>query len=126
MDTNQALTILLNNLRNKNKLLTTFMEATKELIKLSNGEDPDAFGALLNKRQQCMSQIDRFDAENKQIVQKLPRGLSEKIAEILHPVGNVTLENPLQTNIFDTNTMNNQLLKRIIDADKELNKKVRG
>lgn len=126
MDTNEALTLLLSNLRQKYNHYNSLLSATRDLIDLSDGRDPDSFGITLRMRDNSMAQVDRLDAQNKEIISKLPKPLEQKIKECFWPSGTpITLDNPLQTDIFDTCKRNNQLLLRIIDADEKLNKRVK-
>lgn len=126
MDTNEALTLLLSNLRQKYNHYNSIMTATRDLLDLSDGRDAESFGILLNIRGNSMSQVDKLDSQNKDIITKLPEQLKNKINECLWPSGvPITLDNPLQTEIFDTSKRNNQLLLRIIEADDQLTKVVK-
>lgn len=125
MDTNQALTLLLSNLRQKYNQYNSIMNFTKDLLELADGRDPESFGIILNMRENSMQQIDRIDEQNSELISKLPEALRAKIKECMRPSGvPITLDNPLQTNIFDTSKRNNQLLSRIIEADQQLSKRV--
>ncbi|MCL2539153.1 MAG: hypothetical protein FWE66_02330 [Oscillospiraceae bacterium] len=125
MDTNEALTALLSNLRQKFNHYNSIMNTTKDLLELSDGRDPDSFGILLNMRESSMAQVDKLDHINGEIVAKLPPSIAPKIKECLWPSGvPITLDNPLQTSIFDTSKRNNQLLLRIIELDSQLTKRI--
>lgn len=125
MDTNQALTLLLSNLRQKYNHYNSIMNFTRDLLELADGRDPESFGVILNMRENSMQQIDRIDEQNSEVIAKLPENLRGKVKECLRPSGApITLDNPLQTNIFDTSKRNNQLLSRIIEADQQLNKRI--
>jgi len=125
MDTNEALTLLLSNLRQKFNHYNSIMNSTRDLLDLSDGRDPDSFGILLNMRENSMTQVDKLDNQNSEIVSKLPQPLAQKIKECLWPSGApITLDNPLQTSIFDTSKRNNQFLGRIIDLNGQLTRRL--
>jgi len=126
MDTNEALNLLLSNLRQKFNHYNSIMTTTKDLLDMSDGRDPESFGVLLNMRENSMSQIDRLDAQNGEILSKLPQPLAQQIKECLWPAADtpLVLDNPLQTGIYDISRRNNALLQRLIDQDEQLKKRV--
>jgi len=124
MDSNEVLTSILGSLKQKYNHLNQIYDATRELEK-TRFDDEVTFSTLLKLRQNSMDNIDKLDDDIKKSMQALSSSLREKINELLFPSGKtVTLDNPLQTNIFDTAKSNIQLLKRIIDADERFNEAV--
>ena len=126
MDSNSALMSVLSNLHEKYKLLSRIFEATKGLECISL-DDELTIASFLNTRQTAMNSIDGLDKKNRELLNRLPAALKAKINSLIFPRGEpVTLDNKLQTDIFDTNKHCMLLLKRIVEADERFNKKVKG
>ena len=127
MDSNDALNRILANLQNKYSLMNTIYSTTKEMKKsLEENFDDHIFAELLGKRQSAMNTVDGLDMQNRQLIARLPQGLREKIGECLAPSGvTIVLDNPLQTNIFETSKRLFVLLRRTIEEDDELNRRVK-
>lgn len=124
MDTsNTAMMNLLSNLQQKYTQLNLIYEATRKIGAMSGEISEEMLAGELNKRQLAMNKIDQIDQQNKNIISRLPESLRQKMNECLSPSGRViSLDNPLQTNIFETNKKNFALLKRILEEDKKMRK----
>ena len=91
--------------------------------------DVRAFGKLLDMRGDIIIEVDNIDQANFDIASHLPGSLREKIEGILMPKKTysgetLTLDNPLETNIYDTNKRISNLLGKIVKLDAEINQKV--
>ena len=126
MNTNQALTLILALLNKKHAHYTSIYNTTRQLQQLVSGEDPDAFGNLLDTRKTAMDSIDSIDREISATLSRLPDPLREKMKACLKPSGTaLTLDDPLQTNIYDAGRRNAILLKRIIESDNTLTQSIK-
>ncbi len=122
MDSITAMGKILDNLQKKFNLLNQIMNLTKDMENAIKRKDEESLSLVLNMRQKSMDLIDELDKTNSVMTQKLPEPYKERIMEIFRPTGKtVRLENPLETNIFDTNKRNNMLLKRIVQLDEMVN-----
>lgn len=125
MDSITALNMMLKNLQKKYNHLNQIMNYTKDLESAIKRKDDMSLAMLLDMRQQCMDLIDMIDGKNLEILSKLPSPCKKRIGEIFNPSGDpIRLDNPLETNIFDTSKRNSDLLKRIISLDKAVNDKI--
>ncbi|WP_324824508.1 hypothetical protein [Sinanaerobacter sp. ZZT-01] len=113
---NQILSILQKKYRRMDMILTI----TKELEQVVSTGDETSLGIILETRQNEMNGIDQLDRELKGIKENMPLPLQQKINQMLHPASGETvrLENPLETNIFDTNKRIIRLVEKIIDLDR--------
>ncbi len=122
MDSITAMGKILDNLQKKFNLLNQILNLTKDMENAIKRKDEESLSLILNMRQKSMDLIDELDKENNIMTQKLPMPYKERVNEVFRPTGKtVRLENPLETNIFDTNKRNNMLLKRIIQLDEMVN-----
>ena len=105
--TMEILNQILFNLQAKYGKINQLMDLTKELDKAACAKDTVSFGMVLDMRQKVMDAVDHIDVENRKLIARLPANTQDRIKSILVP-GNdpVRLENPLETNIFDTNKRN--------------------
>lgn len=131
MNSFTATTKILENLNKKYRHLDNIMNLTKDMEKAMLANDTFSFGKLLDMRGDLMIMVDELDKENYDIVGHLPGHLQEKIAAIIMPKKNMgaetlSLDNPLETNIYDTNKRIAVLLGKIIKLDNEINEKVRS
>lgn len=124
--TNTTLMSILNNLQEKYTQMTVFYNATKTLFTLVGPQiNEEALSAEINKRQQAMDAITRLDTQNRTLLSRLPAPLKDKIGECLTPSGKVlSLDNPLQTNIYETGKSILNLIKRTAEEDRKLNRKM--
>jgi len=113
---NQILSILQKKYRRMDMILTI----TKELEQVVSTGDETSLGIILETRQNEMNGIDQLDHELKEIKENMPLPLQQKINQMLNPASGETvrLENPLETNIFDTNKRIIRLVGKIIDLDR--------
>lgn len=125
MDSITALNKILKNLQKKYDHLNQIMNYTRDLEATIKRRDEDSLGLVLEMRQQCMNLIDVIDEENHELLSRLPSPYKERIGEVFKPSGQpIRLENPLETNIFDTSKRNNALLQRIVQLDETVNKMI--
>ena len=133
MDTFNATNKILDNLKKKYKYLDSIFTCTKDMQKAFERQDAGSFERLLDMRGDAMMLASKLDEENLLIIEKLPAPLAEKMRAILFPkkfaaanVESLKLDNPLQTNIYDTNKQIGQLLVKIVKLDAEVSAKVNG
>lgn len=133
MDTFNATNKILDNLKKKYKYLDSIFTCTKDMQKAFERQDAGSFERLLDMRGDAMMLASKLDEENLLIIEKLPAPLAEKMRAILFPkkfsaanVESPKLDNPLQTNIYDTNKQIGQLLVKIVKLDAEVSAKVNG
>ena len=133
MDTFNATNKILDNLKKKYKYLDSIFTCTKDMQKAFERQDAVSFERLLDMRGDAMMLASKLDEENLLIIEKLPAPLAEKMRAILFPkkfsaanVESLKLDNPLQTNIYDTNKQIGQLLVKIVKLDAEVSAKVNG
>jgi hypothetical protein len=88
--------------------------------------DPESLGAVLSMRQRTMDMIDDLNLEVAKILANMDNPYKDKTKLILSPTGDatLTLNNPLETNIFDTNKRILMLLQRIINLDDAIKKRL--
>ena len=110
----EILNQILHNLRAKYDRINQLHNLTKEMEKALGYNDAPSFGALLDMRQKQMEAIDELDRQNKKLIAKLPEALQSRMRRILTPKGEpLRLNNPLETNIFDTNRRGLLLLQKV-------------
>lgn len=131
MNSFTATTKILENLNKKYRHLDNIMNLTKDMEKAMLANDTFSFGKLLDMRGDLMILADELDEENYEIISHLPAHLQEKMAAIIMPKKNsatetLSLDNPLETNIYDTNKRIAVLLGKIIKLDNEINAKVKS
>lgn len=124
-----ATTQILQNLNTKYKYLDNIYNLTRDMEAVVISGDVRAFGKLLDMRGDLIIMVDDIDQANFDIARRLPSPLRERIEGILMPKKDysgetMTLENPLETNIYDTNKRISTLLGKIIKLDQEINHKV--
>lgn len=127
MDSFTATNKILDNLKVKCRHVDNIMNLTKDMEQAMLSNDTVSFGTLLDMRGQVMEAVDKLDSENREIVSRFPSPLKERIAGIIMPKKEaepLTLENPLETNIYDTNKRIATLLAKIIKLDTSINQKV--
>lgn len=129
MDSFTATTKILENLNVKYKYLDNIFNLTRDMESVILSGDVRAFGKLLDMRGDLIILVDNIDQENFDIARRLPSPLREKIEAILMPKKSyagdtLTLDNPLETNIYDTNKRISNLLGKIVKLDQEINHKV--
>ena len=133
MDSFNATNKILDNLKKKYKYLDSIFTCTKDMQKAFERQDAGSFERLLDMRGDAMMLASKLDDDNLVIIEKLPAPLAEKMRAILFPkkfgaanVESLKLDNPLQTNIYDTNKQIGQLLVKIVKLDAEVSAKVNG
>lgn len=120
-----ALNKILSNLKVKYNFYNNLFNLTKQMEDIIALNDQYSLSAILEMRENVMSLVDKLDAENKSIIAKLPVSMKDRIYNILFSKGDsIRVENPLETNLFDTNKQNQILLNKIIVLDQKINKKV--
>lgn len=127
MDSFAATNKILDNLKVKYRHMDNIMNLTKDMEQAMISNDAVTFGALLDMRGNVMEAVDKLDSDNKEIVSHLPSPLRERIAGIIMPkkeAEQLTLDNPLETNIYDTNKRISAQLAKIIKLDTSINQKV--
>lgn len=123
----EILNQILSNLRVRYDKINQLMNLTKELDAASKGEDPVSFGMILDMRQKVMDFVDELDKENNRLIARLPDHSQKKIKTLLAPSGEpVRLENPLESDIFDTNKRTLLLVQRVAALDDTILKKIGG
>ncbi len=115
---NQILSILQKKYRRMDMILTI----TKEVEQIVLSGDEASLGIILDTRQNEMNGIDQLDRELNREKEKMPPILRQKVDQMLRPTPGETvrLENPLETNIFDTNKRITRLVEKIIVLDKAI------
>ncbi|MBN7773715.1 hypothetical protein [Clostridium aminobutyricum] len=129
MDSFTATNKVLDNLKLKYRYVDNIMNLTKDLEQAILSNDTVSLGAILDMRGNVMEMVDKLDSENREIASHLPSPLRERIESIIIPKKEaepITLDNPLETNIYDTNKRIGALLAKIIKLDTALNQKVSG
>lgn len=126
MDDNMAVMMkILDNLREKYKYYNEIYNLTKELEKVIQMNDEYSLASVLDMRERVMVKVDALDMENFKFIDQLPVPLEKKVRGILYPKEKsketLKLDNPLETDLFDTNKSNIALLNRTITLDKKLN-----
>ncbi len=129
MDTFTASQKILDNLKAKYRHIDRIMNLTKDMETALLAGDPQTFGTILDMRGDVMILCDKLDQENREMISHFPKGLGDKMTAIIFPrkgqnAATLSLDNPLETNIYDTSNRINQLLTRVIKLDTELNRKV--
>ncbi|MBE6033224.1 hypothetical protein [Aminipila sp.] len=130
MDSFTATNKILENLNKKYRHIDNIMNLTKDLERAMMANDSISFGSILDMRGDMMILVDKLDEENRKLVSHLPNPLKERMASIIMPKKNsagesVTLDNPLETNIYDTNKRIAALLSKIVKLDNEINQKIK-
>ncbi|MEA4987084.1 MAG: hypothetical protein VB095_03420 [Anaerovorax sp.] len=120
---NQILSILQKKYRRMDMILTI----TKELEKVVASGDETSLGIILETRQKEMDEIDQLDRDLKSIQGNMSPILQQKMNQILKPVSGeaIRLQNPLETNIFDTNKRIIKLVEKIINLDTVIRNKMK-
>ena len=109
---------ILSILKEKHKLVDNLMTLTKEMEKVIDREDFESLSAVLSMRQDSMDRIDK-------LIGSMEPLLNEETRTLLEPAeGPLSHYGPLETNIFETNRMTRALLKKVIELDEAINKKV--
>lgn len=100
---------------------------TKELEKVVASGDETSLGIILETRQKEMDEIDQLDRDLKSIQGNMSPILQQKMNQILKPVSGeaIRLQNPLETNIFDTNKRIIKLVEKIINLDTVIRNKMK-
>jgi len=105
--------------------MENLMSLTKEMEKVISVNDLESLSMVLNMRQEAMDRVDKINKEIDKTVSSLEPPYRDKIKQLLHQTGQpVQLDNPLETNIFDTNKITLQLLKKIVDLDQAVNDRI--
>ncbi len=130
MDTFSATNEILKNLQAIYKYTDDIMHLTKDMENAMITDDDAMFGRLLDMRGDVMIKVDSIKVENKKIIAKMPEPLKSKILGIVEPKGKqvastVKLDNPLETNIFDTQKSTMDLLKKVIALDNSIKNRIR-
>lgn len=131
MDSFTATNKILENLKIKYKHIDNIMNLTKDMERAMMTNDNISFGTILEMRGDVMILVDKLDRENREICSRLPSSLRGRISAILMPKKEATgetlkLDNPLETNIYDTNKRIASLLTKVIKLDNEINQRVKG
>ncbi len=129
LNTFKATSQILKNLQIIYQYMNEIMNLTKDMENAMNTEDDVMFGKFLDRRGDFMVEVDILKQENKKIINRFPNDLKEKMLSIIEPKNNVAtikLDNPLETNLYDTNKRIMTLLKRIINLDKSIQKRIKG
>lgn len=131
MDSFTATNKILENLKVKYRYIDNIMNLTKDMERAMMADDSLSFGSILDMRGDMMILVDKLDQENREIISHLPNPLKERITAIIMPKReytgeSLTLDNPLETNIYDTNKRIAALLSKIIKLDNEINQKIKG
>ena len=110
----EILNQILHNLRGKYDRINQLHNLTKEMEKALSYNDSASFGTLLDMRKKQMDAIDELDRQNRKLIAQLPEALQSRVKKILAPKGEpLRLDNPLETNIFDTNRRGILLLQKV-------------
>jgi len=116
---------LLSILKEKHKQVDGLMTLTKDMENVIERNDMESLGAVLSMRQESMDRIDKLIGDTKESLVGMEPEIREKAIKLLTPSDEpLALYEPLETNIFETNRMTLALLKKIIDLDESINKKV--
>jgi hypothetical protein len=116
---------ILTSLKDRYKQMENLMASTKEMEKVIFVNDLESLGIVLNMRQEAMDKIDDINTVIQKTVLSLETSYRDRVKEILNNRSEtMQLDNPLETNIFDTNRITRQLLKRIIDLDQVVNERM--
>ncbi|QAT42041.1 hypothetical protein [Aminipila luticellarii] len=131
MDSFTATNKILENLKLKYRYMDNIMNLTKDMERAMMADDSASFGSILDMRGDIMITVDELNQENREIISHLPDSLREKFSAIILPEkgqagDSMTLDNPLETNIYDTNKRIAVLLSKIIKLDNEINQKIKG
>lgn len=131
MDSFTATTKILENLNKKYKYMDNIMNLTKDLERAMMADDSLSFGRILDMRGDTMLLVDELDQDNRGLVSRLPGPLKERMSAVIFPgkgqaAEALTLDNPLETNIYDTNKRIAVLLSKVIKLDQEINQRVKG
>lgn len=130
MDSFSATNKILENLKKKYKYMDSIYNYTKDMDEAFKAEDGRSFEKILDMRGDVMVMVSKLDEENMEIIKRLPQPLSQKMQSILFPkksgavATNLQLDNPLETNIYDTHKQIAQLLVKIVKLDTEVTAKV--
>lgn len=132
MDSFTACNEILKNLQSKYRHIDNIMNLTKDLERAMMTGDAESFGTILEMRGDAMVLADKLDKSNREIWGRLPEPLKTRIGGILYPKqmgaggAAMTLDNPLETNIYDTNKRIGNLLSKVVKLDTEISNKVQG
>ncbi len=132
MDSFSATNKILDNLKKKYKYVDSIFTFTKDMQKVFELQDAVSFERLLDMRGDAMVMASKIDEANLEIIDKLPKPLSDKMRGVLFPgkqgvnIESIKLSNPLETNIYDTNKQIGQLLAKIVRLDSEVSARVNG
>lgn len=125
--TMEILSQILSNLRVRYDKINQLMNLTKELDAVSKNGDTVSVGMILDMRQKVMDLVDDIDRENRRLIGKLPDPLRTKIRSLLAPKGEpVRLENPMESDIFDTNKRTLLLAQRVAALDDSILQRIKG
>ena len=120
---------ILSALKEKHKQTDNLMTLTKELERVMETNDPESFGAVLSMRHTSMAEIDRLNDEVRIILEGMEQASREKIIMILSPElpeGILTRECQVESEIFETNRMTMSILRRMVELDEKINKRIKG
>jgi len=117
---------ILSLLKEKHKQIDNLMTLTKEMEKVIDRNDLGSLSAVLSMRQDSMDRVDKLNEGVRDNLEKTESGERERIIALLEPNGALGAQSDqTETGIFETNRMTLSLLKRIIDLDEAINKKIR-
>ncbi len=125
----EATNKILENLKMKYKYVDNIFTLTKNMEQAVMSNDIYSFGKYIDMRGDIIMKIDSIDKENRGIAEKLPEPVKTRILSIIMPKKKVStevkLDNPLETNIYDTNKRIANLLGKILKIDEEINEKTK-
>ncbi len=113
---------ILTNLNQKYMQLDSFLSSTKILKSAIERKDHYVIKTSIDMRDRTIMTVDNIDKKNGDLISTLPNELRTRISSILSPKGGETLrlENPLETNLFDTSRRVYTLIGKIAELDKEV------
>ncbi len=115
---------ILRNLQQKYNHLNNILNYTNEMETAARSDDSHVFGLLIEMRQKSMGEVDLLDSDNRSLLVMLPVSNREVMERILAPgsgTNTISLDNQLETNVYDTQKRINLLLSKIIAQDKKVN-----
>lgn len=126
MDGMNGMNLILVDLQKKYRRMDMILTFTKELEQIIASGDETSLRLVLEMRQKEMDVIDQLDREIQNRLSMMSPVLKAKMRKILKPTsGNsIKLENPLETNIFDTNKRILKLVGRIVNLDTTIHDKI--
>ena len=121
------LDMLLSGLMDRHRQMDNLMALTKEMGSVIEMNDLDSLGAVLSMRQKTMEKVDDIHMMVVKTIKRMDPMQRDKLKLIMkQEIEAGSLDDPVETGIFNTNRTTLLLLQSIIELDDAINKRIRS